>query len=275
MLDHLVRVICYHQILGIGKKAWSGHTCTPERLEKHITYLWNRGWRIMTFKEYLERLAQGRIKSGYKIAILTFDDGYKDNLVAAQILDRFGVHGVFGIITCTLSGILPPSLKRKLLENKIGINVPPPLVPLITRLLRWDAAKEELQLAFGYDFETRACMELFLRCGELLRLHNGGHEIASHTVDHLSLPQLLPSRAYLELAESKRFIEGILDTNCATIIFPYGEFNDEVLEQAAQVGYGVGVGYEDKAMVEKSTLAFLGLRRIDEKRLEEVITTFS
>ncbi len=67
---------------------------SPARLEEHVTFMRERGYRFLTAEELLDEAGGGRPAAG--TAVLSFDDGWLDNLtVAAPLLQRLGVGATF------------------------------------------------------------------------------------------------------------------------------------------------------------------------------------
>ncbi len=74
---------------------------------------------------------------------------------------------------------------------------------------------------------------------ELRQIQAAGLEIGSHTVHHPRLTQLAPEEAERELCESKTQLEDLLGAPCRTLAYPYGDWNQQVRDYAAEAGYEV------------------------------------
>lgn len=77
----------------------------------------------------------------------------------------------------------------------------------------------------------------FLTCPELKRLERLGVEIGSHTVSHRDLRTLSAAALEEELVASRRTLERCLAHPVQWLAYPYGGFDDRVLEQARRAGY--------------------------------------
>lgn len=66
-----------------------------------------------------------------------------------------------------------------------------------------------------------------------------GHQIASHTWAHAHLPQLTGDKLNSEFSKTNEAIRKITGRNPAFMRPPYGEYNDEVVEKAANNGQTV------------------------------------
>jgi peptidoglycan/xylan/chitin deacetylase (PgdA/CDA1 family) len=89
--DHLmrpaVRILMYHRVARLP--AYDQLTVTPERFEEQIAALKSR-WRVVSLADAVRELESGAPR--VPTAVVTFDDGYRDNLInALPVLRRHGV----------------------------------------------------------------------------------------------------------------------------------------------------------------------------------------
>jgi peptidoglycan/xylan/chitin deacetylase (PgdA/CDA1 family) len=101
-------------------------------------------------------------------------------------------------------------------------------------------AERILQLLKLYD--TRATFFVVAEVAEeypelLSRIASAGHEIASHTVSHPSLPSLSTSEIKDEIRESKRLLERIADTSVEGFRAPTCQLDDRVYSALVDTGY--------------------------------------
>lgn len=83
--------------------------------------------------------------------------------------------------------------------------------------------------------------------GELAREHlslediremsERGVEFGSHTLNHKLLHRIPADEIRIELEESKRQLEALLDRPCKTLAYPGGHFNEDARRIAEEVGY--------------------------------------
>ena len=71
----------------------------------------------------------------------------------------------------------------------------------------------------------------------LLELSANGWEIASHSVHHLDLTLLSESDLLSELENSKNDLENLIGKPVKSLSFPYGKWNEKVIETAKTIGY--------------------------------------
>jgi peptidoglycan/xylan/chitin deacetylase (PgdA/CDA1 family) len=87
LLRPAVRILMYHRVTRLP--AYDQLTVTPERFEDQIAALKSR-WNVVTLADALATLERGGPRA--PTAVVTFDDGYLDNLVnALPVLRRHGV----------------------------------------------------------------------------------------------------------------------------------------------------------------------------------------
>lgn len=75
---------------------------------------------------------------------------------------------------------------------------------------------------------------------QLKELAYSGIEIAAHTLSHVHLPQVSKEDAWEEIFQSKKNLEAALGREVVSFAYPYGEYNDEVVEMVKQAGFTFG-----------------------------------
>lgn len=140
---------------------------------------------FISYTEAVDRVLNGRIDKSY-IAISS-DDGFKNNLAAAKILNEFGAKACFFLNP----GIIGEKDFEKIKSHcATRLNFPP------VEFLDWD---------------------------EVSQLQNAGHEIGSHTMWHINVAKTGNAEFSADCEESKN----ILTKHCGPIkhfAFPYGRF---------------------------------------------------
>lgn len=97
---------------------------------------------------------------------------------------------------------------------------------------------------------------------ELQQLYAGGNEVGSHTHTHPRLTTLPTSELDLELKRSKSLLKPF---GCTTLAYPFGEYNDRVVECAKRyyaaarsyhdpITRGRDIGYNDRLLRERFAL---------------------
>lgn len=116
--------------------------------------------------------------------LLTFDDGYLDNLhYAAPILNDYGIKAVFFVVT-------------------------------------GEVDRASSQAAPGRAARDHAA---YLTWDELGELRNAGHLIANHTVSHLRLPSCPPDEQIAQVRDADRMLRIHTGYSARLVAYPYGE----------------------------------------------------
>lgn len=97
---------------------------------------------------------------------------------------------------------------------------------------------------------------------ELASLHAAGLELASHTVNHASLPSLSPAQVEYELATSRQELELLSGARVDLLAYPSGHHSPSVRVQVAEAGYraaftflnGRITGGEDRLVLPRLTM---------------------
>ncbi len=64
--------------------------------------------------------------------------------------------------------------------------------------------------------------------------------IGGHTVDHPFLTRCLPGEARRQMADNRTWLEELTSRPCATLAYPSGDYNDEVVDTCRAVGFNRG-----------------------------------
>lgn len=95
-------VLEYHSI-GSHPDWPQGMVIAPATFEKHLQYLKQEGYHMVTVAELAERLTTGKPMEKY--IALSFDDGYTDNYTEAfPLLKKYGARATFSVINSKIGG---------------------------------------------------------------------------------------------------------------------------------------------------------------------------
>lgn len=235
-------------------------TLTPESLGRTLAFMQARGYRFVTLRRLHERLDAGG--AGERLACLTFDDGWRDNLVhALPICRRFAapmtVMPTTGFLDRTAS-MWWLGLERLLLQSEpirleledtrldlpLGTSrrrarVYRTLWPLFFRAdpKRLDALDRALFRPRGIDIAALTEAHA-LSWDEARALHASGLvAFGSHGVRHLNLKRQAIDVARFEIAESRARIEAMLEVEVGHFAYPYGSAGAREAELVAEAGY--------------------------------------
>jgi peptidoglycan/xylan/chitin deacetylase (PgdA/CDA1 family) len=228
--------------------------------EYALHWLHREGWSIVSLDECLEKLASNDRSGRY--AVLTFDDGYRDNMsVALPILERYNAPFMIYVPT----GAPTRSMQswwlglRKLFLSRDNVTID----ALSRRFHCSDfrsklSAFEEVQLWVHQDYRRAALLApTFKQTGISLAALNDAyflderelsilarHPLASiggHTTSHAALATLDQSSARAELADNRSYLENLLQLPVRHVAYPYGAFGPREEQLANDVGFQTAV----------------------------------
>lgn len=156
---------------------------------------------FLSYSEGVEKIRSGKIDGSY--IVWSSDDGFKNNLAAADILERFGISACFFVNPGSI-GITDFPRAEKFCAQRLNL-------PAV-EFLNWD---------------------------EVLSLQARGHEIGSHTINHLNVAELGGAQLQDEIFLSKQQIEKY----CGEVrhfAYPYGgwsDFTSKALQSVANADY--------------------------------------
>jgi peptidoglycan/xylan/chitin deacetylase (PgdA/CDA1 family) len=171
---------------------------TPKRLADQLGHLRAKGYKGVTFRDAVDPEPEGR-----RVAI-TFDDGYRSVLTLAKpILDSFDMPATVFVPTQYIGSEEPMAW------------------PGIDHWARGEHAHELVPMSWP---EARS-------------LADSGWEIGSHTHSHPHLTKLAEGALSSELVDSRRETEDNMQRECASLAYPYGDWDERVAAAAGAAGY--------------------------------------
>lgn len=107
-------ILLYHHVCPVEQlpkatdcidiEGWE-YNIAPHLFERQLSVFRHRGFRFVTFDEYVHNLTSND-KSSARLAAVTFDDGWLDNFVHARpILERLSIPAAYFVITGQLPGV--------------------------------------------------------------------------------------------------------------------------------------------------------------------------
>ena len=291
-----VAILRYHAICTDEGAAYADPSIcvSPAAFEQHVRYLADN-YAVLSLPEVADRLRHRRPLPRNAV-VITFDDGYADNLEAARTLGRHGLSATFFITAGCLDGGDPfwPSEIRALTAAASGAAVtldagrgPVELrlgdehdrrtaVRTLTRLCKSytiperEELRAQLRRAVGVPRVSR-CM---LTWDELAQMHRMGMTIGAHTVTHANLPSAGVAAATAEIVGSRARLERELGAPVTTFSYPNGGaeryYTPELQRAVADAGYIAAASSSNGFAGPDSDL--YALERIEvEERLEDLV----
>ncbi|HNY76814.1 MAG: polysaccharide deacetylase family protein [Sedimentisphaerales bacterium] len=267
----------------------------PAKLEEYLRGLSKRH-HFISLTDALDMLEGRKPMTPYSV-VLTFDDGYRNNITyALPILHRYSAPATFFLPTGFVSNPRPfwfdrldyalqqapvhgREVKVGSLSMRLDASSRNALRESYKRLRR---TAKELQMSdhdFLHDMEQLAC-QLEAESGHALSdLHRDDDWSAmmtwdqiegcrgaavtfgSHTVDHVRLDLVSAAEAREQLSRSKRDIEVHTGQTCFAVCYPNGSFSEETIAFARESGYRCGLTTEEGLNCVGDNV--MALRRID------------
>lgn len=232
-------------------------SCTEERFAEHVDLLRSR-FDLIGLSQLLA-LIEGRTTLTRPTAMITFDDGYRDNYTKAYpVLRRTGTPAVFFVTTTFVGSKEPPWWDevvwqaRHLTPAQVadlpwssGVAMQGPdhsrqVLHAFKRSPLPNAEKlAQLRSASGRRIDAAGAGE-FMLWDEVRAMRKGGMDIGSHTHTHPILSHLGPSDQLSELATSKRIMQSELGEEVTAVAYPVGgrnAYSMDTVEAARGAGY--------------------------------------
>lgn len=264
---HLL-VLCYHGVVEAvaADRFGYGNTVSIAEFRQHLQFL-AKHFRPVSIADVIAD-REGRRALPERAALVTFDDGYRNNLVcAAPVLLETGVPCAF-FVTTSYAGsrnvLWTDDLIGRILAfpgTEIELPGQEGLQPIPSgvdarrafavqikercKRLDWAMVQPWLEALRSLSPAAPSNAELydFMSWDEVRALNKAGFDIGSHTVNHPILTRIPADTLARELTESKASIERELQVPCESIAYPNGGAADvsaAVFAAARAAGYRVG-----------------------------------
>ena len=185
-----VPVLTYHSIDESGSKI----SVSRAQLDRHIRYLKRTGYSSLSLRDAVRRVRERR-ELPQRAVVITFDDGYRNNLRdALPVLTAYGFTATVFVTT----GYIGKTNRWPNQHSSI------PKLPMMT----WDEIKE---------------------------MRRAGIDFGAHSHSHTRLTEVEPEEARREMLRSKSEIEERLGEAIDLLAYPYGSYNGEVKEIASSL----------------------------------------
>jgi peptidoglycan/xylan/chitin deacetylase (PgdA/CDA1 family) len=262
-------VLTYHRI---GNPAQSPYyrpiaSATAETLEAELRIL-NHTHRVITLERALT-LAENGFHVKEPTALVTFDDGYRDNAeVALPVLTSVGVPATFFLPTALIQEPRLPwwdyiaYVVGRTTVPLLRLERPEPIEIDLERTPREEAISRVVWAYFdnlGADEqESRAelaertgvvvdestlAQALFMTWDQARALVTAGMSVGSHAHTHRDLARLSEEELRVELSESKQILERELSREVTALAYPYGwvgTYDERTQRIARETGYRLG-----------------------------------
>lgn len=194
------RILMYHMVSQHRSGAkFNKLRVPPEQFERQIAYLAENGWTFAHVSELKNALPA-------KTVVLTFDDGYRDNLEYAHpILARHKAKATLYLV-----------------EDRFDRD--------------WSTAKK------AHHDSGELMQEPKLSDAEVeTMLASGVWELGAHTLTHANLPATEPQQRADEVTQGRTVLQQKFNQSIPSFAYPFGIYDAEDVRLAEQAGYDFAV----------------------------------
>lgn len=260
-----VRVLTYHGVDDDQHPVvnFDGLQVPPALFRAQMEHLVRR-YDVRPLGDVVDGLRAGR-SPGRHVAVLTFDDGYRNNAAqAAPILREMGVPATFFVTAAYVDGTARPwwyDLREALAATsrpdldangeRRALDTTSARRETAHRLESWLVRLPAAERAAALGGLLEACgvppgapRYPFMSRDDVRTLADRGFDIGSHTMTHLSLRHEAPGPAEAELAASSDWVLAAAGRRPVAIAYPYGHIPDDTAwlrNAAGRAGYRAGV----------------------------------
>jgi peptidoglycan/xylan/chitin deacetylase (PgdA/CDA1 family) len=251
------KVLLYHRVNRLN--ADPQLLCvSQENFDAHLSFL-KKNARILTIAEF-EDILRNRKKFPRGACLITFDDGYEDNLSqAVPVLDKYGAEALFFISTGNIedqkefwwdrlenifiNGKLQERRSIRYGDNAFDTSNPFAMMRAYEALFNLlknkavkgrDAYLDDLESQL--EIPVKRSTHRSLNMNELKRFSASSSVIiGAHTVNHPKLSVLDPVSQQKEIKGSVSFLEHHLEYKICYFSFPFGSISDYTVDTTSIV----------------------------------------
>jgi len=281
-LRSYVAILVYHRV-GTIKDRWSVDTTDTIDFEKQMKYLL-RTHKIISLEEMAKIILEKKALPK-RAAVVTFDDGYKDNYTNAfPILKKYNIPATIFLTTGNIGTnnlfwwdkveyiLCNTKLKRFDLGDfgdispPSGSNILKSLGEIMSRFNRIPEDKkrvliDKLVKISDVDVPKNLGRDIIMSWDEVKEMNENGINFGAHTVTHPILTKVSPQQAKHEITKSKKDIEKRLNKPVTTFSYPNGladDFNEEIKNLLKENGFICASTIIPKMTTKKTDLFELG-----------------
>lgn len=280
-----VVILMYHRVFEPTIDVWD-LSVSPENFDQQMAVL-SKNYQVLSLSEFEKKHAAGVMPK--RAVVVTFDDGYLDNLLNAKpILEKYKIPATI-FITTELIGqnreywwdeleqlvLLTPTRDQELTLNLEGESYSWKLVDEPIEKVNWgapdiqpylemhallkplapdviEAAMESLRSQLKAEPVSRPHSVPVSR-DQLLELTEGELiELGAHTRNHPSLNAHSQEVQKTEMLESKAWLEDLLKGSVNHFAYPYGDMDETTARIAKELGFTVACTTEEACVLRKT-----------------------
>lgn len=213
---------------------------TVDDFRRFVAYYRRTGYQFVSARDVL-----GGLDDRGRYVMITFDDGYANNLRSLEVLREFDVPATFYISAgnvrdgrCFIADVCWREFAA-LGHSAAGIHRE--WIQLMTH--EPFSQDEILRKRFGPDaMRPRGELDRPMTPAELRALAADPHvHIGNHTLSHASLTHCGPAELRRQIVTAQEEIQEMTGVRCESIAYPYGHYNAEVLSACREAGLRLGI----------------------------------
>lgn len=260
--NHIV-IFVYHRVFP-GKVNLPVASIGPKEFEKQIRYL-KENFKLYSLEKLINVLENNQInkKESENIAVITFDDGYRDNYIYAfPILKKYQIPATIFLVTGYIG-------KDKLFwwdkieyiiyhTKKREINIPnfskffltndkKKLYCFLFLLKKFKKMTDNLRDKHINELQNICCVriptdlgkKMILSWDEIREMQNNEISFRTHSLTHANLINMNLEKAEKEISESKAMIDEKLKADVRSFAYPYGSkfYNHDIIKLLEKNGF--------------------------------------
>ena len=273
----------YHRVFETSSDPWE--LCvSPKHFSCHLELL-RRYYPVLSLQQLLSALKSAQLPK--RAVVLTFDDGYADNLWNAKpLLEKYELPATIFVTTGSLDNsnefwwddleriLLQPRKLPKRLQLQIqGKSYEWPVISSGEREIAYMAIHQILQPLKASERDP-VIDKLFVRANvdpkgrpdyrplttdELIQLAQSKFiDIGAHAVTHPFLSVMSRDSQFVEIFGSRKKLEDILGCRVNTFSYPYGNLSADTVDMVAEAGFVSALTIDDDAVRKGTNPLLLG-----------------
>jgi hypothetical protein len=296
-----------HHYYRLTSSGYGIYPVTPRQLHGEVIKIRESGWRIGT-EEDVVAFVSGQLKPRDKVAVITFDDGLKEQIQAIKDLQDIGAAAICYVPTVPIiDEIVLDVHKLQMIRAKVDDH---DLAKELTNSFSFENHvfdDELLSIQYRYDnlvarrikyflnfiltedekvqwlakyfcslfgSEKSVSNKLYMSKSELVLLSKQGM-LGSHAHSHVPLSGVTDGVLEEELSKSAQILEDITGKKMLGISYPFGgksAVSDKVFRESQKHGYNYGWTMTRGVNKERAEFDPLALERIDVNDIDNWLT---
>jgi len=220
-----VPIIIYHHLAPPNLNIpYNDEIIPPEKFENQIKLLKDMGFSSVTVSELYELMQNGNMPEE-KVFCITFDDGYESNYIYAfPILKKYNMKATINVVVRNIQEETTPEFNPEVLSH-----------------LSWEQMREMIEsglIEFGSHTYNQHIYEVTDNKKTAPALTN---RVYLYKEKRFESDEEWRKRIFDDLLLARAKMQHKLGYDPKVIAYPYGDYNDAVIEVAQDVGYEIGL----------------------------------